>query len=98
MSWHAWITVAVVVAVLAMLIRGRTSPALVVLGGTVALVAFGVIDAEEALSGFSNPAPFTVAALYVVAAGVQKTGALTPLMHRALGSKAGVRRPIAQLS
>lgn len=98
MSWHAWITVAVVVAVLAMLIRGRTSPALVVLGGTVALLAFGVIDAEEALSGFSNPAPFTVAALYVVAAGVQKTGALTPLMHRALGSKAGVRRPIAQLS
>ncbi len=40
------------------------------------------------------------AALYVLAAGVQKTGALTPLLHGALGNGDGrkPRLPILRLS
>lgn len=99
MSWQAWVTLAVVVAVLAVLVRGRLAPAFAVFGGTVALYAVGVIDSSQALAGFSNPAPFTVAALYVVAAAVQKTGALQPLLHGALGdATGGVRGPLARLS
>ena len=98
MSWQAWVTLVVICGVLALLIRGRTSPALVVFGGTIALLTLGVITTEQALSGFSNPAPVTVAALYVVAAAVQKTGALTPLLHGALGKQPGVRRPFLRLS
>ncbi len=86
MSWEAWYTLAVLAAVLGFLIRGRVSAAVAVFGGNIALLAVGVIDTEQSLAGFSNPAPLTVAALYVVAAGVQKTGALTPLLHGALGT------------
>ncbi|MCB9411268.1 MAG: SLC13 family permease [Actinobacteria bacterium] len=100
MSWEAWYTLAVLAAVLGFLIRGRVSAAVAVFGGNIALLAVGVIDTEQSLAGFSNPAPLTVAALYVVAAGVQKTGALTPLLHGALGSNGNgrLRRPIARLS
>ncbi|MEZ5184239.1 MAG: SLC13 family permease [Candidatus Nanopelagicales bacterium] len=97
MSWQAWVTLGVLVAVLALLIRSRTSPAVVVFGGTILLLAFGVITTEEALSGFANPAPITVAALYVVARSVEQTGALTPLMHRFIGKKGYVRRPLARV-
>lgn len=41
-----------------------------------ALLATGQINLEEALSGFSNPATITVAAMFVLAAGLQQSGAL----------------------
>ncbi len=46
--------------------------ALLVLG---TLLAFGLVTPEEGISGFSNPATVTVAAMFVLSAGLQKTGA-----------------------
>lgn len=40
------------------------------------LVLTGVIDTTQALSGFSNSATITVAAMFVLAAGLQNSGAL----------------------
>jgi di/tricarboxylate transporter len=50
--------------------------ALLVLG---ALVATGLVSAEQAISGFGNPATVTVAAMFVLSAGLSKTGALSAL-------------------
>ena len=97
MTADAWLTLAVVVAVLVLLVRGSQSPAIVIFGATVTLLVLGVIDTGQALSGFSNPAPFTVAALYVVAAAVEKTGALTPVLQRTLGETGYVRRPLLRV-
>ena len=69
MSTDAVITLVVVIAVLGVLVSERVSPALTILGGTVALLVAGVIDAGQAFAGFANSAPLTVAALYVVAGG-----------------------------
>lgn len=97
-STDAWITAAVVVTVLLTLALTQASAAFVVLGGTVALLAFGVIGTDEAFSGFSNAAPITVAALYVVAAGVEATGALTPLIQASIGKTGFLRKPLARLT
>jgi di/tricarboxylate transporter len=94
---EAWLTLAIITGVLGLLVRTSLSPALVIFGATVSLLVLGVIDTEQALSGFSNPAPFTVAALYVVAAAVQKTGALTPVLQRTLGETGWVRRPLLRV-
>ncbi len=94
MSLDAWFTLAVIVAVLATLVRGRVSPAVVVFGGAVAVLILGVVEADEAFSGFSNSAPITVAALYVLAAGIEKTGALTPVMQSTLGERGWYRLPL----
>lgn len=94
MTLDAWITLAVIAAVLALLVRGRTAPSAVVFGGAVAVLVAGVIEPGEAFSGFSNSAPITVAALYVLAAGIEKTGALTPIMQSTLGETGRYRRPM----
>ena len=41
------------------------------------LAITGLVDAGEALGGFSNPATITVAAMFVLAAGMQNSGALS---------------------
>ncbi len=40
------------------------------------LAATGILSVQEALSGFSNPATITIAAMFVLSAGLIKTGAL----------------------
>ncbi len=74
MDFDAWFTLAVVVATLGVLASERVSAPTAVLGAVVVLLVAGVIDTSQAFAGFSNPAPLTVAALYVVAAAVGKKG------------------------
>jgi di/tricarboxylate transporter len=96
-SWQAWFTLAVVAGMVVVMARDLLAPALAVLGANIVLLLAGVIDAGQALSGFSNPAPITVAALFVVAAAVEKTGALQPLIAATLGRGNGGRRDLLRL-
>jgi di/tricarboxylate transporter len=97
MRWEAWATLAVLLGALVLLVRGRLAPALVVFGGVILLLVAGVLTPAQALLGFSNPAPFTVAALFIIARAVEKTGGLQPLLRSLLdgpgkggtGGKAG---------
>jgi di/tricarboxylate transporter len=82
MSPEAVLTLVVVLAVLAVLVSERLSPALTMLAGVVVLLVAGVIDAGEAFSGFSNSAPLTVAALYVLAAAAGRTRVLEMIVAR----------------
>lgn len=52
------------------------------MGGLGVLLLAGVVGPAEAFSGFSNQAVFTVGALFIVAAGIQKTRALTFIERR----------------
>ncbi len=81
----ALITLCVLVLTLITLIADRFPPAGVVLAATLSLLLADVITTQEAFSGFSNPAPLTVAALFVVAAGAQRTGLLSAPLSRLLG-------------
>ena len=88
MSFDAWFTLGVVVVMLAVLTRDLVPPAAVVLAATTTLLVSGVVDEGQAFAGFSNPAPLTVAALYVLARGADKTG----LMSFVVGGLVGGRR------
>ena len=65
MSWEAWFTLVVLVFMIVALARERFPPSATILSAVIVLLAAGVVSAEQAFSGFSNPAPITVAALYV---------------------------------
>jgi di/tricarboxylate transporter len=80
---EALLTLTVVIGVIVALIRGRFPPSVTVLGGVVVLLATGVIDSASAFAGFSNPAPLTVAALFVLARAVQITGAADRILAAA---------------
>ena len=94
---EGWITLAVLTAMVAGLVRGRVSPPAGVLGATALLYVLGVTTAAEAFSGFANTAPITVAGLYVLAGAVDKTGALQPVVSRLLSFPRSVRLDLARL-
>lgn len=89
MTADAWLTVVVLVATLGLMAWGRVPPAAAVLAATISLLVADVIDASAAFAGFANPAPITVAALYVLAAAAGKTGLLTPVTSWLLESGRG---------
>ena len=97
MSWEAWVTLAVLAGVIVVLARDFFPPSATVVGAVVVLLLAGVIDADEAFSGFSNPAPITVAALYVLARAVEKTGAIQPIIRYTVGRGRGSRGKLARL-
>ena len=97
MTPDAWLTGLVVVLILAGLVASVASPSVLAFSGVVVLLLLGVIDASEALSGFSNPAPFTVGALFVVARAISKTGAIRPFTQSLMGQTGHTRRPLLRM-
>lgn len=86
MTLDGWFTLAVIAGTVVLLVRDTISPVIAILGADILLLVAGLITSEQAFSGFSNPAPITVAALFVIAAAVEKTGALQPLINATLGN------------
>jgi di/tricarboxylate transporter len=85
MPLDAWITLAVIVVLCGVFVTERLAPSLAMGGAVAVLYLVGVVDAPQAFTGFSNPAPITVAALYVLAGAADLTGALSGLSGRMLG-------------
>jgi di/tricarboxylate transporter len=85
MELDAWITLGVLVLTLALLISEKLAAELVLLLALLVLLTLGVLEPKQALAGFSNEGMITVAAMYVVAAGLRDTGAIDLVVHRLLG-------------
>jgi len=79
MSWQAWATVAVIVGAMALFASEKVRIDLVALLALAALVILHIVTPEEALSGFSNEATVTVAAMFALSLGIERSGALEPL-------------------
>jgi len=85
MNLEAWIAVAVVALVIALLALTRFAADVVLVAGVTLLLVSGVLTPGEALAGLSNEGMATVAVLYVVAAGLRETGAVAWLVQGVLG-------------
>ena len=97
MSWEAWFTLGVLIVTVVALARELLPPAAIILSAVIILLIAGVLTPQQAFSGFSNPAPITVAALYVLARAVDKTGALQPLVSATLGGGKRYRWSLSRL-
>jgi di/tricarboxylate transporter len=85
MSFEAWLTLGVLLVVLILLAATSISADFAMLGALTFLMVAGVITPREGLAGMAEPAMITVAALFIVAAGIRETGALHLVTERALG-------------
>jgi len=94
---QAWITLVVTSLTVICLAKDLLAPADAMIGAAIVLLLAGVIEPQEAFSGFGNPAPMTVAALYVMARAAEKTGLLLPILERLLGRGGGGRWAMAKL-
>ncbi|MGN6790194.1 MAG: SLC13 family permease [Rhodanobacteraceae bacterium] len=81
MTWQAWATAAIIVIAMAMFASEKVRVDLVALITLGLLVALGIVSPEQALSGFSNEATVTVAAMFALALGIERSGALDPIIN-----------------
>lgn len=79
MTSQAWLTLAIVVAAIVLFASEKARVDFVALLVLVLLVAAGQISPNEALAGFSNEATITVAAMFALSLGIERSGALDPL-------------------
>ena len=92
MSPDALITLLAVAGVLVTLAATRIAADAVLMAAVTVLMVTGVLAPAEALSGFANTGLMTVAALYVVAAGLRETGAIQWVAQGMLGQPSGTRQ------
>jgi len=85
MSLDGWITLGVTAGIVLAMVLSLAGPDLIMVAALTILLATGVVDPATALSGFSNEAVLTVAALFIVAAGLRETGGLDFVARRVLG-------------
>ncbi|MEP4545631.1 MAG: SLC13 family permease [Saccharospirillum sp.] len=97
MTWQGCATIALALIALATMASGRYAPHWVMLAVMIVLSASGIISPEAALAGFSNTGLMTVAALFVVAAGIHNSGGVDVLVNRFLGRPTSPRRAQARI-
>ena len=75
MTGEGLIVMAILVGVVVLFVSEKYPLDIVAMLGLGVLLVLGLVTIGEGFSGFSNPATLTVAAMFVLSAGLQKTGA-----------------------
>ncbi|KAJ8906336.1 hypothetical protein NDN08_002829 [Rhodosorus marinus] len=85
LSWQAWMAFAIVILLLALLMKSTIPTQVSMLLAVTAMLAFKIVTPSQALVGFSNDGVASVAVLFAVAEGVQRTSMLRPVFRFLLG-------------
>ena len=75
-SNSAILSLVIVAAMFALFMSEKYPAEVVAIGGAAAMLALGLLPYEEALHVLSNPAPWTIAAMFIVMGALVRTGAL----------------------
>ena len=70
------ISLAILAAVFCGFLLERLPPSAVAVGGAVAFLLAGYITTEDVLAVFSNPAPITIAAMFILSGALVRTGVI----------------------
>jgi di/tricarboxylate transporter len=87
LTLQGWLAAGATVLALGVMLLTTFSPEIVLLCALIFCIAIGAIDAEEAFSGAGSSTVLTVAALFIVATGVRRSGVLSYLLRKLLSSK-----------
>lgn len=90
-SWHAGLSLGIVVVMFILFVRESYPTEVVAIGGVAFLLLTGVLPYDAALEVFSNPAPWTIAAMFIMSGALVRTGALYSLSNWV--TTAGAKRP-----
>ena len=97
MEWQGWLSLVLMIGALAILTFTRIGSHLVMMAVLVVLSAFGVLTESEALAGFANSGLITVAAMFVIAAGIHNSGGIDLLVNKALRQPTSVRAALVRM-
>ncbi|WP_194094127.1 SLC13 family permease [Marivivens aquimaris] len=82
---NAYIALAVVVGMFIMFLREAYPTEVVAIGGVAVLLLTGVLPYQMAVDSLANPAPWTIAAMFIVMGALVRTGALNVMTGFAQG-------------
>lgn len=82
---NAYIALAVVVGMFIMFLREAYPTEVVAIGGVAVLLLMGVLPYQMAVDSLANPAPWTIAAMFIVMGALVRTGALNVMTGFAQG-------------
>ena len=72
-------TLVVLVVMFGLFVREVYPPEVTAMGAAVALLVAGVLPVDDVLEVFANPAPWTIAAMFILSGGLIRTGVLANL-------------------
>ena len=79
----AWVSIAIVIAMFVLFITEVFPTEVVAIAGVALMLALGLLPYDMALSVFSNPAPWTIAGMFIVVGALVRTGALESFISQA---------------
>ena len=85
LSGYAWITIATVVSIFVVMARSRIPAEVAFLSAVTVLLVAGVVNQEEAMSGFGSEPVVVHAAFFVIIAALMQSGVLYWLNKHVLG-------------
>lgn len=97
MDWQGWLALSLTLGALLTLSTTRIGPHLVMMAVLTVLSVTGVLNPAEALGGFANSGLITVAAMFVVAAGIHASGGIDLLVNKALGTPGTTRSALTRI-
>jgi di/tricarboxylate transporter len=97
MDFSAGLTLFLLVTVLLLLVFSHIAADMILMAAMGVLIVSKVLTPTEALAGFSNPGVITIAAFYVIAAGLKETGAVRWIGQLLLGSPESEKRALSRV-
>jgi di/tricarboxylate transporter len=86
LRWQAWASFVIASICLGLLVDSSLTIEVVMLVGTAVMLILKIVTPSEAINGFANTGVATVAVLFIVAEGLQRTSLLIPVFRAMLGN------------
>ena len=80
-----YITIAILGITFGLLIFTKLPPAAIFIGALTLTITFKIAPLEDSLKGFNNAGVLTIGALFMIAAGMYSTGAISILSEKLIG-------------
>ncbi len=97
MSIAALMTLVVIISAFISMMMRWAKPEIALLSAVVILSSAGFLSTNVAFQGFSNSGTLTIAALFIVAAGIRETGAITKITSIIFGRPKSERSAVIRL-
>lgn len=82
-TFDAFLALAILASMFSLFVTERWPAEVIALGAVAAMLATGILPFDAALLALSNPAPWTIAAMFIMAGALVRTGALEPVARLA---------------
>lgn len=92
-GYEPYLALGILLILFAGFLSERFAPDVTAAGAAALFVVFGLVPTEEVLGAFANPAPITIAAMFIISGALVRTGLLDALANRVVA--AASRRPVA---